>query len=248
MAKLAVLADIHGNSWALHAVLADLERRGLGGEDVDVVNLGDVFFGPLDPAGTAKLLRQREMLTISGNQDRLLWRPEGALTSTHQEVLESLGPRDLAWLEGLPNTLVLGEVFLCHGTPTQDDDYLLEAVSPAGARLRATEAIAEELASVEEPLVLCAHSHKSRLVQIPGGPLVLNPGSVGLPAYTAEEPFPHAMESGSPHARYALVEKEEEGFRVEMVAVSYDHRAAAEKAERSGRSDWARSLASGRGI
>ena len=27
--KLAILADIHGNSWALHSVLADIKEKGI---------------------------------------------------------------------------------------------------------------------------------------------------------------------------------------------------------------------------
>ena len=50
--SLAVIADIHGNRWALEAVLQDIERRGIQ----QIVNLGDNLTGPLDPAGTADLL------------------------------------------------------------------------------------------------------------------------------------------------------------------------------------------------
>jgi predicted phosphodiesterase len=46
---IAVIADIHGNRWALEAVLADIDRRYIG----QIVNLGDSLLGPLDPVGTA---------------------------------------------------------------------------------------------------------------------------------------------------------------------------------------------------
>ncbi len=49
MALLAVISDIHGNVWALDAVLGDVARRGLHA----VVNLGDSLAGPLAPAETA---------------------------------------------------------------------------------------------------------------------------------------------------------------------------------------------------
>ncbi len=35
--------------------------------------------------------------------------------------------------------------------------------------------------------------------------LVVNPGSIGMPAYTDDTPVPHAIETGAPHARYAVV-------------------------------------------
>ena len=45
---LAFISDIHGNAFALEAVLAEIARR----EIPEIINLGDSFFGPLDPAGT----------------------------------------------------------------------------------------------------------------------------------------------------------------------------------------------------
>lgn len=74
----------------------------------------------------------------------------------------------------------------------------------------------------------------------------MNPGSVGLPAYTGEAPHPHAMEAGSPHARYAILEKEAAGWQVEHVSVVYDREEAARTAEGNGRPDWAGWLRTGR--
>jgi 3',5'-cyclic AMP phosphodiesterase CpdA len=45
---IALISDIHGNSWALDAVLEDINQRGID----QIVNLGDCVYGPLDPAGT----------------------------------------------------------------------------------------------------------------------------------------------------------------------------------------------------
>ncbi len=67
--SLAVIADIHGNRWALEAVLQDIDQRGIE----QIVNLGDHLTGPLDPAGTADLLIERTMLSICGNDDRVLF-------------------------------------------------------------------------------------------------------------------------------------------------------------------------------
>ena len=61
--KLAAISDIHGNLPALQAVLADIERQGVD----QVVNLGDILSGPLQPAETAELLMARNFTTIRGN-------------------------------------------------------------------------------------------------------------------------------------------------------------------------------------
>jgi hypothetical protein len=52
--------------------------------------------------------------------------------------------------------------------------------------------------------VLCAHTHVPRFVSVSDGLVVLNPGSVGLPAYAHQLPIPHVMEVGSPEARLVL--------------------------------------------
>ncbi len=74
----------------------------------------------------------------------------------------------------------------------------------------------------------------------------MNPGSVGLPAYTMETAVPYAMESGSPHARYALLSGMLHSWQVEHVQVPYDWEYAAEVARRNQRSDWAEWLTTGR--
>jgi hypothetical protein len=79
-----------------------------------------------------------------------------------------------------------------------------------------------------------------------GGQLVVNPGSVGLPAYADNTPVRHKMESGSPHARYAVLTNTTTGWRVELVAVPYDWEKAADRARVNGRNDWAARLESGR--
>jgi predicted phosphodiesterase len=146
----------------------------------------------------------------------------------------------------MPQTLRIGDVLLCHGTPWADDVYLLEEVTEAGARLKSADEIAPTLHGLSARLILCGHSHLPRSYRMPDGVQVVNPGSVGLPAYTDESPFPHAMESGSPHSRYATITRAESAWKVEHHLVDYDWHGAAAMAERSGRSDWPRWLRTGR--
>ena len=66
--RFAALADIHGNSFALEAVLQDMDSLGIK----DAVNLGDFFSGPIDAAKTAALLLERDFVSVRGNHDRYL--------------------------------------------------------------------------------------------------------------------------------------------------------------------------------
>jgi predicted phosphodiesterase len=63
--KFAVLSDIHGNLWALTAILKNAKRR----EITQFINLGDVLYGPLEPLETYNLLKTIDAITIQGNED-----------------------------------------------------------------------------------------------------------------------------------------------------------------------------------
>jgi len=203
--RIAVIADIHGNRRALEAVLADLPRRGA---DL-VVNLGDCLSGPLQPAGVADRLMALGWPTVRGNHDRqLLDRPVSAMTFSDAFTAERLTVVQRDWLAALPPVLTPAVgVFACHGTPEDDLTYALEVVAGPQHLRPAT---AMEAASRIGPtpgasLVLCGHSHLARVVRLPDGRLVVNPGSIGQPGYTDTVPYPHVVFAGTPHARYAVV-------------------------------------------
>lgn len=238
--RLAVLADIHGNSWALDAVLAELRSLNID----RVIDLGDCAYGPLDPRGTLHRLRDLEATTVRGNQDRVDL--DGSGSATDQWVFDQLDENSRAYLRGLPAMQVLdGEVLLCHGTPNSDTETLLEEVVETGARRRSPAGIASLTGPDTYQVVLCAHSHLQRMLPLDDGTLVVNPGSVGLPAYADSAPFPHAMESGSPHARYAILSRAGASWEVELRAVIYLWSAAADAARERGREDWAIALETG---
>src|SRR5712691_2020292 len=135
--SLAVIADIHGNRWALEAVLQDIDRRGIQ----QIVNLGDHLTGPLDPAGTADLLIDLGMLSVCGNDDRVLFSPAEELSASQTYTREQLTEAHLHWLRALPDTAVAAdELFVCHGD-LFDSPYLLEQVEACGVVLRSTPAI-----------------------------------------------------------------------------------------------------------
>lgn len=95
-------------------------------------------------------------------------------------------------------------------------------------------------------LFLCGHSHIAQTRRLPDGSLVVNPGSVGWPAFADDAPYPHVIESGRPHARYAVLERSGQGWTVQQAAVEYDFEAAASLAECHARPDIARALRTGR--
>ena len=242
---IAVISDVHGTRWALQAVLEDIDRRGIR----RIVNLGDSLYGPLAPAQTAEILLGLDLPTVRGNEDRLIVEDvNGSANSpTLRYVSNQLTQEHLDWLAGLEATrIAYEELRLFHGSPDRDDDYLLRVVGEDHVELVDSTVLMARLASVEQPVVLCGHDHLPRTVHLPNGKLIVNPGSVGLPAYADDHPHRHVMEAGTPEARYSVVRKSETGWQAVNVAVAYDWESAAAMARGNGRADWARWLRSGR--
>jgi predicted phosphodiesterase len=223
--KLAVLSDIHGNLLALRAVLVDVARQGVD----QIVHLGDLLSGPLQPAETADLLMAQNLPIIRGNHERQVLalldqgRPLDPL-DTDGYTAAQLRPEHIRWLRTLPASLALTpDVLLCHGTPHSDLDYWLESTEPGfgqghatGLRAATQLEVAARLGGVPASLVLCGHTHVPRAVQV-----------------------------GTPHARYAVVQRCAVGWQVDLRAVPYDHGAQAYLADSRGRPDWAYALRTG---
>lgn len=243
--RIAVVSDIHGNLAALEAVLLDIERRGVD----RVVDLGDLLSGPLQPRETADRLIALGWPTIAGNHERqVLTDPPERMGESDRFAAAQIRPDQREWMRGLPTTLRLsGEVLLVHGTQRSDLECFIETVDPDGMRAATPDEAAERAGDSDARVILCGHTHVPRSLHLADGRLIVNPGSVGLQAYTGEHPYPHQVEVGTPHARYAIVERNGDGdWNAQLIAVDYDWNAAAELALRNGRPDWARALATGR--
>ncbi|WP_407496042.1 metallophosphoesterase family protein [Pseudooceanicola sp. MF1-13] len=239
---LAVIADIHGNALALRAVLADIEALGIS----QVVNLGDVFSGPLDPAGVWEILRDRDIPCVRGNHDRYLVEMTPAeMWATDRVTHEALADEALDWIRGLPVTLEGDGVYACHATPADDNLYWTERVVAGGVSLAPVEMIERMAEGVTAGLILYAHTHVPRVLRLSDGRVMVNPGSVGCPAYSDEAPAPHVVQVGDPSARYAVVRPGADGPSVEHRAVRYDWDAAADQARGYGREDWAQAVGTG---
>lgn len=243
--RIAVVADIHGNVRALRAVMEDLRQI----SPDRVVNLGDTVSGPLEAAETADVLISLAWTTIRGNHDRwLLEKSPEEMGRSDAAAFSELKNHHKGWLSALEPTEEIEDLFLCHGTPDSDSTYLLETVEANGSvRIATTAEVNRRLGGTSAKIVLCAHSHIARMVALPDGRLVLNPGSVGLPAYVDKEPAEHGMQMGAPHARYAVLDRKKasDPWEITFRVVPYDWKGAAERAKSKGREDWAQWLRTG---
>lgn len=219
---IAVLSDVHANLEALSAVLrvADLARPDA------VVCLGDLVGYNADPEACVAAVLDRASASVRGNHDKavaglmgLEWFNPTAAEAARW-TRRALGSEALGRLARLPAGPVAmpGGVLLCHGTPHDEDEYL---VSEA--------AMAESFRTLQRDhpeARWCLHGHThaplavelkgGRIRRLPAGPVrfeasaryLLNPGSVGQPR------------DGNPRASFGILDTSHGIWRV--VRVRYD--------------------------
>ncbi|ESX88825.1 metallophosphoesterase family protein [Mesorhizobium sp. LNJC403B00] len=235
--RLAVLSDIHGNLRALEAVHAQIKDAS---PDI-IVNLGDCLSGPLWPEETAQYLMAQNWPTVRGNHDRVLVEPpasglEDVDAFTHQRLSQA----SLTWLSALPVTLSpTPDILLCHGSPSDDNVFLLEEDGGSHFHPSNEKQIRHKLGSAGAGLTLCGHTHTPRVVRLSDNRTILNPGSVGVQA------FPGLTVTGSPHARYALATRKDGQWSFSHHVVNYDWTEASSRATATGFDSWAHGLLTG---
>ena len=245
MKQYAIISDIHGNALALNAVLKDIKTRKIE----TVINLGDHFFGALEPEATADLLRATPMVCISGNTDREILESftKKSEKPDMERVVSDLSDLSIDWLKTLPNTTTVDNlIFVCHGTPESDDEYLLEKVTERGVFVYNDEELIAKTTHIKERIILCGHSHVNRVVYLTNNKIILNPGSVGLPAYLGNGKYRFAMESMTPHAKYAIITVDDDTINIEQLNIEYDWNAASQLAKKHGNENTAKFLLYGR--
>ena len=177
--RVAALYDVHGHLPALEAVLADPDV-----EAADLVLVGGDFAGGPMPAETVDLLRSQIARTrfIRGNAERELWAPSppregGPEPGVLEWTCERLGDERIRFLQSLPETVTvevtgLGRALFCHATPRSDEEIVTE--------LTPEDRLERVLSGVEEPVVVCGHTHV-QFDRTVGAIRLVNAGSVGMP-------------------------------------------------------------------
>ena len=274
LSRIALVSDIHGNLPALEAVWAEIERESVD-LIVNLGDIASGPLWPRETVQwliAHEAQQPARWCTIAGNHERQALAADiDRMGPSDAYAARALGAVERAWLGALPAACwIANDVLLCHGTPANDLTYFMETVTagldaagPGGVRMATAGELAQraaELAPVASPrglaaacsgeaasLILCGHTHVARSMAVAGGPLVVNPGSVGLQAYEDQHPYSHVIEGGSPHARWGLVERRPNGggWHVQLRATAYDWLSAAAQAETNGRGDWADALRSG---
>jgi putative phosphoesterase len=229
--KVAVISDIHGNRLALEAVLADIALQ-----SVDLtINLGDLVSGPMQPRETCDRLMALGFPTIKGNHERSLLFPVEKMDPVDRFASGQLIEAQKQWISGLPATLIVDELFMCHGTPTSDvEPWLDNWWQGRDTTLPDEASVTARAEGLDFPVLLCGHTHIPRMVRLRDGRMIVNPGSVGL-----------QIVRGSPDARYAVLERQNGRWQAALRMVPYDAAGAARQAQANGFAHWTAALTTG---
>jgi predicted phosphodiesterase len=203
--RTALIADVHGNTPALRAVLDDVAHTGCD----RLFMLGDIVNG-LDPAGCIDLLRQAwpRARAIKGNAEHYLLTPDLdafplRTQPMYAEVIDlvhwwraRLSEDQLRWLRDLPDVIRWRSACLVHDSPLDrlfPKQWHRPGIAPQyqelcyHARGLTPDIPADQLQPTVEWMdeqnvaaVYCGHTHVPFLQQI-GTRRVCNVGSVGLP-------------------------------------------------------------------
>jgi putative phosphoesterase len=227
MTRIGLVADIHGNAWALQLVLEALEHSGVD----ELVCLGDMaVLGP-EPASVIDILRERSVPTVAGNTD--LWLvprqvlpadvPDSEQSRTLTEwTAEQIGDDRLKWIGNLPGVIerqIAGMTLLfCHSSPERTDDLITRLPIDIVERFGAD--------------VICtAHTHRQGQGLI-GDVKWINPGSVGLPGVGPGDGIP--IHVAPTWVEYAVIDITSTGIESTFCRLQIDITMMTEAATRFG--------------
>lgn len=211
--RIALVSDVHGNAFALDAVLDSLSV-----EAPDrVVCLGDVALDGPDPRGVIARLRGLGWSVVMGNTDAWLLDPQsgdGASDEGPESVeierwgAAQLDGADRAYLASFEPTVSVdlggGRSLLCyHGAPASNTTRILPTTS--GQELDA------RFGGWPAALYAGGHTHEA-MVRRHRQAIVINPGSAGLPIETGAD----GVIRHPPWTEYGLVTVDGDEVRVEL--------------------------------
>src|SRR5581483_4090511 len=218
--RVALIADIHGNLFALEAVLQELAKK----QVEHIICMGDVAAGGPQPLQVIERLQQLACPVVMGNTDAFLLEPQvrepkslfaqrcqaidlwcaQQLSDEHKAYIRTFQPT-ITW------TFPHGKTLLAyHGSPRSFREQIL-ATTP-------DEVLEQAFAGFQADIMAGAHTH-AQMFRRYRDILVLNPGSVGLPM---DRVSPLDKVRNPPWAEYAIVNAEENALNVELCRTPFD--------------------------
>ena len=230
--QIAVISDIHGNTAALKAVLADMEQW----HPQAVYCLGDnIGYGP-EPGPVLELLDRHAILSVRGNHELAALKPRfkrwfnPVARWSIEKTIGLLTEQNIDVISRFPPLIRAHGCRFVHGFPPQSClVYQFQVADPKKCRI---------MNRIDESICFVGHTHILELMSISASQLehqdlvegifrldrdkkhIINIGSVGQPR------------DGHLAAKYVLFDPEDHQLRVRFVA--YDAKATVEKMRREG--------------
>lgn len=217
MSYAVVFGDIHGNLPALEAVFEDMEARGYHDNRYC---LGDLVGYGTFPNEVIDLIQAHNIPTIMGNYDQGVGNDsEDCGCAYKTDSAKKLGEQSIAWsnahvtddnkayLRQLPahRHITLGDhnILLVHGSPRKINEYLYIE--------RSDESLKRIMDGIDEPIMICGHTHLPYDRTLDDGRRIINAGSVGKP------------KDNNADACYILLTLDQnDDLTVEFIRVAYD--------------------------
>jgi predicted phosphodiesterase len=233
--KIALISDIHGNIPALEAVFKSIMDKGIS----EIYNLGDTCYGPLWPEETVNLIINNNIKSIMGNSDEDIIK-YSLKNETVKYTISKLSENSKNWINALPDIYEDEKITLFHGSPNNKNKYFFENIINEQIIIKENNEIKRNIKNIETKYICFGHSHLERIVKI-DNQILINAGSVGLPAYSEDKPK-HKIETYNNYAKYVIINNN----NVEIYNVEYDYKSSSRKAKENNRSDWSKYIENGR--
>lgn len=207
--RIAIISDIHGNSFALEAVLADIKKQGVD----QIICLGDLANTGPAPSQCIDIVRETADIVLQGNHELYLlgeYLPHIVDTSPFwaglRWVREQLRPDQITYIRELP--------FSHEIVPTSGTTALFTHGSPKsqflGFKTSYNEAEFEERMDGHDHISLfVGHTHEM-LFQRWSHSWIMNVGSVGMSL------------DGTPEAKYGIATWKKGRWQTTFHFVDYD--------------------------
>lgn len=230
--RLAVISDIHGNTEAFGAVLADAAISGVDA----MVCLGDVIgYGP-EPNEAIRLIRERNIPTVMGNHELgvaecdYMDHLNPIACKSLQMTIDMLSEESLSFVTGLEHFLVSYDSRFVHGFPPDSPTTYMFEIS--NIKMKSI------FGQYKERLCFTGHTHNPEIVEFDGDFVVrtllkrgvtnmdkdkryiINAGSVGQPR------------DRNNHAKYVIWDTANDS--IEVKHISYDIESVADKIIKAG--------------
>ncbi len=221
--KFAVLSDIHGNMFALRAVIEDMKKFNVN----RVLCLGDLAMAGPQPNTAIDFVRTQDWTVIQGNTDEMIAnfsediydtikKDAPIMANALRQDVNDISDENKKYLKNLPKNKCIEveglKILLVHGSPRQNNENIYPNMD--------IDIIEDIFMNVDADVVFCGHTHIPCGYQTNSKITVVNDGSVGRP-FTKE-----------PQACYVIADAINGKLKIEHRMVDYDIKSAMQMLEK----------------